>query len=455
MIRCTYTRPRKLRLYGPRDLQRIDQLQRLTPADRRSIAAAACVFPFRVNNYVVEELIDWSNWQDDPIFNLTFPQRGMLDDADFQLLYERLRRGDQQGGLARLVRRIRRKLNPHPAGQIDLNVPYLNGEPLPGLQHKYRETVLFFPRQGQTCHTYCTYCFRWPQFIGDPDLKIASADVASLVTYLERHREVTDVLITGGDPMVMSARLLQAIIEPLLSPRLRHVANIRIGTKSLSWWPYRFLTDRDSDDLLRLFTRVGQAGRHLAFMAHVSHPRELEPPEVGRAMARILQTGAVIRCQSPLVRHVNADAKTWATLWSREVALGAVPYYMFVERNTGAVHYFEVPLLAAWEIFRDAHSSVSGLARTARGPSMSALPGKIVVNGVATVHGQDVLTFEFEQARDPDWVGRPFFAELDPTATWLDDLHPAFGRDEFFFADAMRDFQRQRAQKLREIKAQA
>lgn len=443
MIRYADIQSRKLRMYGPEDLPRIPQLRRLTPADRRSIAAAACVFPFRVNNYVVEELIDWNDWQNDPIFNLTFPQRQMLAAGDFRLIYNHLARDGNELELSRLVRRIRRKLNPHPAGQVDLNVPHLEGAPLPGLQHKYRETVLFFPRQGQTCHTYCTYCFRWPQFVGDPKLKISSTDITSLVRYLERHREVTDVLITGGDPLVMNARVLAKVIEPLLAPRLRHIANIRLGTKSLSWWPYRFLTDRDSEELLRLFRRVNRAGRRLAIMAHMSHPRELEPPEVEYACARILETGAVIRCQSPLVRHVNADAETWADLWQREVALGAVPYYMFVERNTGAVHYFEVPLVTAWEIFRDAHASVSGLARTARGPSMSARPGKVVIGGVTRIYGKEVMVLEFEQARDPQWVGRPFFAELNRSATWLDDLQPAFDRDEFFFESHMRSLQRQ------------
>ncbi|NIP15323.1 MAG: lysine 2,3-aminomutase, partial [Pseudomonadales bacterium] len=70
------------------------------------------------------------------------------------------------------------------------------------MQHKYRETVLFFPAAGQTCHAYCTYCFRWAQFVGIDELKFASRQADSLVAYLERHPEVTSVLITGGDPLV-------------------------------------------------------------------------------------------------------------------------------------------------------------------------------------------------------------------------------------------------------------
>ena len=98
---------------------------------------------------------------------------------------------------------IRMRLNPHPAGQMLLNAPTLGGTPLPGLQHKYPETVLFFPRQGQTCHAYCSYCFRWAQFVDEPGLKMATDDVGTLVAYLRQHPEVTSVLITGGDPMIM------------------------------------------------------------------------------------------------------------------------------------------------------------------------------------------------------------------------------------------------------------
>src|ERR1700750_3485621 len=91
-------------------------------------------------------------------------------------------------------------------------------EPLPGLQHKYPETVLLFPKQGQTCHAYCTYCFRWAQFVDEPELKMAMGDSSMLVSYLLGHPEVTGVLVTGGAPMIMGAPVLRRYIEPLLDP---------------------------------------------------------------------------------------------------------------------------------------------------------------------------------------------------------------------------------------------
>ena len=178
---------------------------------------------------------------------------------------------------------------------------------------------------------------------------------------------------------------------------------------------------------------IRDRGKTLALMAHYSHPRELSTDVSRAALRRIVATGAVVRCQSPIIRHVNDDASAWRDLWRTEVQLGAVPYYMFVARDTGARRYFEVPLVRAWEVFREAYSQVSGLARTVRGPSMSATPGKICVDGIARVAGEDVLALRLLQARDPAWVGRPFFARLDRRASWLDQLEPAFGETCFFF----------------------
>ena len=125
------------------------------------------------------------------------------------------------------------RLNPHPAGQLALNIPDLGDEPLPGVQHKYPETMLIFPKQGQTCHAYCTYCFRWAQFVDEPDLKMATADISRVMDYLRQHREVTSVLITGGDPMIMGGPVLRRYIEPLLEPGLEHIESVRIGSKAL------------------------------------------------------------------------------------------------------------------------------------------------------------------------------------------------------------------------------
>lgn len=446
MIRKSRVVPRKYRAYTQRDIDRIPQLRLLDAEHRLRMKAVATVLPFRVNEYVLDELIDWNHVPDDPMFQLTFPQEGMLATRDLDRMIDLLRRDAPDEKVKKAAREIQMSLNPHPAGQMELNVPLLDGQPVAGLQHKYRETVLVFPRQGQTCHAYCTYCFRWAQFVGIDDLKFAANEAESLAAYLKHHTEVQSLLFTGGDPMIMKTSVIRRYVERLLEPEFGHLVSIRFGTKATAYWPHRFLTDPDAEDLLRLFEEIRRAGRHVAIMAHYSHPRELETPAAQAAVRRILATGAVIRCQAPLIRRVNDSATAWSDMWRTQIALGAIPYYMFVERDTGPKNYFEVPLARALDIFTDAYTRVSGLGRTVRGPSMSATPGKVLVDGVSVVNGEKVFVLKFLQARDPAWVNRPFFAKFDPTATWLDDLEPAFGESEFFFTRKMADLKRRNRQ---------
>jgi KamA family protein len=417
---------RRFRAYTVKHLDKLTARAGLDADERLAVRAVATVLPFRTNEYVVERLIDWDAAPDDPIYRLVFPQSDMLPETDVKEISGLLARGAPDAEVRAVAHAVRTRLNPHPAGQLAFNIPELAEEPLPGVQHKYPETVLIFPKQGQTCHAYCTYCFRWAQFVDEPDLKMATDDTVRITDYLRQHREVTSVLITGGDPMIMGEAVLRRYIEPLLGPGLEHLESIRIGTKSLGYWPQRFVTDPDADDTLRLFEEVVAAGKSLAVMAHFSHPRELESSLVADAVRRIHSAGGVIRTQAPLIRSINDDAATWTGMWRTQMRMGMVPYYMFVERDTGPQGYFAVPLVRAHEIFRDAYASVSGLCRTVRGPSMSATPGKVCVDGVVEVAGEKVFALHMIQARNPALVGKPFFARFDPNAIWLSDLEPAF-----------------------------
>ncbi len=423
---------RKYQAYGLANYRNIPQINSLSAEDLQAIEVVGRVLPFKTNNYVVEELIDWERVDTDPIFTLNFPRREMLSKKHYSVVHKLLEQQVVTADFTTAVNAIRLELNPNPAGQ-EHNVPMLGDIRLKGIQHKYRETVLFFPAQGQTCHAYCSFCFRWPQFSGMTGLRFAMKETDLLLRYLRLHLKVTDVLFTGGDPMTMSASLLASYIEPLLQPEFEHIRTIRIGTKSLAYWPYRFISDPDADDLLRLFEKVINAGKNLSFQAHFNHPVELSTEAVREAIKRIRNTGVQIRTQSPLLKHVNDSPEIWTDMWRKQVNLNCIPYYMFIARDTGAKHYFEIPLEKCWDIFRKAYSQVSGICRTVRGPSMSDEPGKIQVMGVAEIKGEKVFVLRFIQGRNPKWVDVPFFAAYDPKATWFTDLRPAFGKDFFFF----------------------
>ncbi|MGE5479333.1 MAG: KamA family radical SAM protein [Chloroflexota bacterium] len=424
--------PVKYRAYNAGNFRLMPQMVNVDEHEKRAIEIVSQVLPFKVNNYVAEHLIDWANYAEDPIYAMTFPRRDMLSVGDFTEL-SKLRAAGMSAAAENLVHEIRLKLNPHPASQIELNVPRFRGAPLEGIQHKYRETALAFPAHGQSCHAFCSFCFRWPQFTSMPEKKFSAKDSSLILEYLIEHKEIVDLLITGGDPLIMNFKRFSEFLDPILNNIARTcIKTIRIGTKALTYWPYKFLSDPDTDHYLRYFESIGKRGLHLSIMAHVNHHCELSSPAAHAAVKRILSSGAQIRTQSPVLRGINDSADLWAEKWRSEIILGMVPYYFFVARDTGPNHYFSVPLERAWEIFKEAQSSVSGLCRTARGPTMSAAPGKIIFDGVAEIAGEKRMAMHFTQARDPEMVNIPFFAKYDPKAVWISELRPAEG-EKFFW----------------------
>ena len=188
---------RTYQAYGLTNYRNIRQITRLNKEELQAIEVVGRVLPFKTNNYVVEELIDWERIDTDPIFTLNFPRREMLSKKHFSVVSKLLAQEVGKEEFIAAVNAVRLELNPNPAGQ-DHNVPMLGDIRLKGIQHKYRETVLFFPAQGQTCHAYCSFCFRWPQFSGMNELKFAMKETDLLLKYLRLHPQVTDVLFTGG-----------------------------------------------------------------------------------------------------------------------------------------------------------------------------------------------------------------------------------------------------------------
>ncbi|MBL1078273.1 lysine 2,3-aminomutase [Nocardia sp. 2] len=395
------------RFYHAAHLDALTARAGLSARERLRTRAVAAVLPFHVSDYVIDQLIDWDSAPDDPIYRLVFPQPDMLPDEYTELLVRLLRRNASADEIHSAARAILAKLDSHPIPRPEQHSPTLDGLRLQGITHKYPETVLYCPSGGR---------------------RYATHDVDRLTAYLRAHPAVTDLLLTGDDPLFLTANALSRRITPLLSaPGLRHIESIRIATATLARWPARFLTAPDAGELLTLFERIVRGGRNLALMAHFTHPRELRTDHAAQAARRVLDTGASIRTQGPIIRSVNDSPDIWAELWRTQTRMGMVPYYAFVERESGPREYFEVPLVRAHQIFTTAYRAVSGLCRTVRGPVMSAEPGKVVLDGIPWIHGHRYLSLRLLQCRDPSLVNLPFLARYDPAARWLDDLEPALG----------------------------
>ncbi len=409
----------------------------LSDQELKELELVSHILPFKVNNYILDELIDWNNKENDPMFNLYFFNKHMLHCGQLDLLQLTYFNTSTLEEKELIIKQIRAELNPHPAKQMTANVPLLNNKRVKGLQHKYKETCLIFPKSGQTCHSYCTFCFRWAQFIGDDDQKFYTDTSGLHFEYIKQHKEITDLLFTGGDPMIMSISKLREVISPFLGKDFDHIKNIRIGTKSIVNFPYKFVNDKETSELLSFFEEIIKSGKHLSVMAHINHWIEMNTDAFKTAVFNIRNTGAEIRTQSPILNNINDSSEVWIKMWQQQVKLGLIPYYMFIERETGAERYFNIPLYKAFNIFKDAYKQVGGLCKTVKGPSMSSIPGKVVIDGIIDIENKRYFVLNFLQARNPEWIKQPFLAEYDETSTWLFQLKPFGGK--FFFSDELEE----------------
>jgi L-lysine 2,3-aminomutase len=411
--------------YNAKNFREIEYMKYIPEDIKREIDIVASVIPFKTNNYVVDYMIDWENYENDPIYVLNFPNRKMLTENQYDRAKNVLDGNHSRLDINRVVNKIRMEMNPHPAQQMT-NVPVLDGEKLEGSQHKYKDIILFFPSQGQTCHAHCTFCFRWPQFIKDLDLKFSMRDIEKVVEYIRRNESINEILFTGGDPMVMSPEELAKYVDVLLDSRLANLLNIRFGTKSLSYWPFTFLPEfsDEAGDMLKILRKITESGKHLSIMAHFNHPVELENEIVKQAIYNVRQTGAEIRTQSPILNHINNDSDAWARMWKMQVSLGMIPYYMFVERETGPYDYFSIPLARVFETYENAIRESGSFAKTLTGPVMSADKGKVHIMSIVTnpVDGIKYFMMQYVRHRDYKKTFRPFFMEFDEDATWVDQL---------------------------------
>lgn len=350
----------------------VSKLELVPPDAREVMKKVAERYVFRANDYYLN-LIDWSD-PNDPIRRLVVPDERELGDW----------------------------------GALDAS----NEEAVTvakGVQHKYPRTVLLLV--NEVCGAYCRYCFRKRLFIDGNDE--TSLDIAEGVAYIRSQPQVTNVLLTGGDPLILSTRRILAIIEQLRS--IDHVRIIRIGTKMPAFNPWRVL---DDPALLEGLSRYSTKKRRIYVMAHFDHPRELTEPAI-QGIDALLRAGLIVVNQCPIVRGINDDPHSLAEMFRILSFIGAPQYYLFQGRPTAGNEPYEVPIVEGYEIFEEAKRRVSGLAKRARF-AMSHSTGKIEIVGVDDAH----IYMRYHRAANPRDEGRFMVFHRNDDAYWLDQLTP-------------------------------
>lgn len=295
-------------------------------------------FPFRSNDYYTS-LINWND-PADPIRALIYPQTGEL--VEF--------------------------------GTLDASNEAAN-TPVRGLQHKYRDTALLLVTDQ--CGGFCRYCFRKRLFL--PGERETVRGCSDGVAYIREHNQITDVLLTGGDPLTLPTPVLEGILDQVLS--IPHVRTVRIGSKMPAFNPYRII---DDSRLQSALATVVRSGRSLYVSTHFDHAREITL-EAKEAIHLLRATGAMCVNQCPMCRGINDSVAALSELFQACTDIGCPQYYVFQCRPTLGNAPFVIPLSEAFGIFDEARTRVSGLSRRARF-CMSHERGKIEIVGADSAH---------------------------------------------------------------------
>ncbi|MCP3776279.1 KamA family radical SAM protein [Paenibacillus sp. MZ04-78.2] len=353
----------------PKYITDMDKIPQIPLQEREKLKPVTEKFVFRVNDYYLS-LINWDD-PDDPIKKLVIPNEGEL------LEYGRWDASDE-----------------------DTN--YV----VPGCQHKYQTTALLLV--SEVCGAYCRYCFRKRLFRND--VKEAMSDVNDGIAYIARHPEINNVLLTGGDSLILSTARLGNILSKLRA--IEHVKIIRLGSKLPVFNPMRIYEDEALLELIRTFS---SADKRIYVMAHINHPREITK-EAKRGFEALHRAGAIVVNQTPVLKGINDDPAVLGELLDKLSWAGVTPYYFFVNRPVAGNSEFVLPLKKVYAIVEQAKALTSGLGKRVR-LSMSHTSGKIEI--LAIENGKAYL--KYHQSRDGEY-GKFMVLDCPEEAAWFDDL---------------------------------
>ncbi len=400
------------------------------------------VYRFKATSHILNA-IDWTAYANDSLYQLVFPQPGMMR-PDIVAQYAVTTDPELR---SRIAYDYKEHTNPHDGHQL-LNKPWLETadggiDVVEGSQHKYPQCQLVFDKSTQTCFAFCTYCFRHAQLRQDDDMFIQE-DIDQIHRYLRQHKEVTDLLITGGDAGYIPYERLKAYVMPIVEdPSLIHVRTVRIASRVLTYLPEMILTKK-YEKILGLFDVMHENGVQLSWMSHFSTPRELLNPSTIAAIRRLQAHGVVVRSQSPIMNHISLfqdengktdiekSAQNWIDLANILATLLVRFHSMYCARATGEHHYFAAPLADIEKISNRIFRSLSSLNRPSRYITMTTSAGKLSLLGECNVGGRKALALKFNESRNMEWMDKVFLAVYDEKETRVDKFIPFDGGKYFF-----------------------
>ncbi|CAN5919556.1 lysine 2,3-aminomutase [soil metagenome] len=218
--------------------------------------------------------------------------------------------------------------------------------PVPNITHRYPDRALFLV--SPVCASYCRFCTRRRK-VGDPE-KISLKEYESAFAYLAAHTEIRDVILSGGDPMMLSDQRLEYIFQRLRA--IPHIEIIRLGSRITSHLPERVTPE---------FCEMVQKYHPIFMNTHFNHPSELTPAAVA-ALDRLSRAGISLGCQTVLLKGVNDDPHIMMKLMHELLKARVRPYYIYMADQVAGGEHFRTTVQKGLEIIQALRGWTSGLA---------------------------------------------------------------------------------------------
>jgi len=351
------------------NLRQLKSHLKLSSAEEKRLAEVIKAHPMRISSHYLS-LIDWNDSYD-PIMRMAVPSP---DELNLE-------------------------------GCCDTSGESVNTR-MPGLQHKYSETALILATNQ--CAMYCRHCFR-KRLVGLPTEEILKR-FEDAAEYIETHPEINNVLISGGDPLTLPTEIIEHLLKLLTG--IPHLNFIRIGTRVPVTLPNR-LKDKKLLNTLKKHSK----SKRLYIITQFNHPKEINPHSIN-AVNNLINAGIQVNNQTVLLKQVNDDPTTLATLMNQLTTIGVTPYYVFQCRPLERVkHHFQVPICEGTRIVEEAKAKCNGLSKRFK-YIMSHKTGKIEILGILN----DEIYFKYHEAKNKKNLGVMFKRQVNEKAGWLDDF---------------------------------
>jgi lysine 2,3-aminomutase len=355
------------------DICSIEQLEKFTILSRKEKKELKQItkrHPMRVTPYYMS-LIDWED-PEDPIKKMAIPS---IEEFNLQGSYDT-------------------------SGEAE-------NTKMSGLQHKYSETALILATNK--CAMYCRHCFR-KRLVGLKTKEIIER-FEDAVGYIKKHENINNVLISGGDPLILENKIIEQVLSMLSD--ISQIKFIRFGSRAPVTFPSRF---KDTE-LLQILSTYSRSDRRVYVVTQFNHPKEITKQSIN-AVDNLIKSGVIVNNQAVLLKGVNDNPLTLVSLQNNLVSIGVNPYYIFQCRPVKRVkHHFQVPLCRSIAIVEEAKKHCNGLSKRFKF-ILSHRVGKIEILGIL----DNEIYFKYHQAKDKKKIGKIFKRPIDEKSGWLDDL---------------------------------